>query len=109
MDIHLLGNFLKFTPFTEWDYRDMGWTIDKTKARFSNLGNAAQAKWDEFQNAVHQTGKHPAEVARQIGDSDYKALNPLQYQIRLGYADRATFTLDEGASIVRVLQVGGHT
>jgi hypothetical protein len=87
----------------------MGWTIDKTSARFGNLGVAAQRRWDEFQNAVYHTGQHPAVVARQIGESDYKALNAVQFQIRLGYADRATFTLDEGASIVRVLQVGGHT
>lgn len=87
----------------------MGWTIDKTKARFGNLGNAAQAKWDAFQNAVRDSGRHPAEVASQIGDSNYKALNQEVYQIRLGYADRATFTLDEVASVVRVLQVGGHT
>lgn len=90
----------------------MGWKITKGSAKFAErLGADAQRKWDAFQNAIHHKSMHPKVAAALIGDSNYKCLNIKidQYQIKLGYADRATFTLDESAQTVKVLQVGGHT
>ena len=89
----------------------MGWKIDKSTAKFGHLGNAAQRKWDEFQNAIQHNGVHPS-VAARGSDSDYKAFKNSscgQHQIRLDYSDRATFTVDDAAQTIKVLQVGGHT
>lgn len=88
----------------------MSWKIDKRGARFGQLSIAAQAKWDLFQNAIHQ-GQHPAEAAKLIGDSHYKVLDSKlgRFQIRLDYANRATFLIRESSQTVEVSQVGGHT
>ncbi len=88
----------------------MGWTVDKSTATFGNLGSSAQAKWDSFQNAVHR-GIHPATAAKLAGDCNYKMLSGSlsQFQIRLGYCDRATFLVLEATQTLKVLQVGGHT
>lgn len=90
----------------------MGWKIEKTAKNFNpTLSVAAQRTWDLFQNAIHQ-GAHPRIAAKKAGDTDYKLLGTAkvgQFQIRLSHSDRATFTVDESAQIVRVVQVGGHT
>lgn len=88
----------------------MGWEIDKRSARFGYLSSAAQASWDEFQNNVFR-GEHPKIAAQKAGDTHYKCLSARldQYQIRLSGGDRATFTVDDTARLVTVLQVGGHS
>jgi hypothetical protein len=89
----------------------MSWNINKQSARFTNLSVSAQQTWDRFQNEVHR-GSHPKKAAKDAGDTDFKKIGTTknaQFQIRLSYCDRATFTVDEVNRVVTVLQVGGHT
>jgi hypothetical protein len=94
------------------------WSLDKTGAKFNkNLTDAAQGKWDEFQNAIYHHGLPPQNAAAAIGGANLKRLAPVmvegkslgQFQIRLSLAERATFTADYSAKVVKVIQVGGHT
>lgn len=87
----------------------MAWRIDKSKAKFSKIEDTEQAKWDEFQNLIHNKQMHPKLAAEQARCADYKVLTGNQYQIKLGKKERATFLVDETAQLVTVKQVGGHT
>lgn len=88
----------------------MPWTVNKSKAKFSSeLTDSDQAKWDAFQNAVHNKHLHPKEAAKSVRCDDYKVLTGTQYQVRLSQKQRATFTVDEKTQVMTVLQVGGHT
>jgi mRNA-degrading endonuclease RelE of RelBE toxin-antitoxin system len=88
----------------------MPWTIDKSKADYKVLTNAEQNKFDAFQNAIQNNQMSPKDAAESTGPgADYKCLQGDQYQIRLSQGNRATFTVDNDARTVTILQVGGHT
>jgi mRNA-degrading endonuclease RelE of RelBE toxin-antitoxin system len=85
------------------------WKLVKKGAKFkTNLNGTEQAKYDEFQNKVRNQGLHPKEAAAGW-DSDYKNLLRNQYQIRLSQDNRVIFLVDRKNTIVRILEVGGHT
>lgn len=88
----------------------MAWRLNKRNARFiKSLTPSEQAKFDAFQNAIHNRGLHPKDAAKEAGDSDYKNLIGDQYQIRLSQGSRVTFRVSTTNNTVSILQVGGHT
>ena len=89
----------------------MPWTIDKSKATFSTVTKSEQEKWDAFQNAIQNQGKHPKEAAESARATPYKLLEGTQnqYEIRLSEGTRATFLVDDTRQVVTIKQVGGHT
>lgn len=89
----------------------MPWRLDKRNARYhkGGLTSSEQAKFDVFQNAIHNRGMHPKDAAKETGDTDYKNLTGDQYQIRLSQGTRVTFRVRDSLNLVEILQVGGHT
>ena len=92
----------------------MAWQVERTGATQQagwdpkGANSAAQAKWNEFMNAVNK-GVHPAKAGERM---EYKLLNKAtgQAQIKLSSSgERATFLVDEKAERVKKVTLGGHT
>jgi hypothetical protein len=91
----------------------MPWHVDKSGAKIAKgwepqgKDKASQENWNKFMNAVN-AGKHPSEAGKGM---DYKLLNKSsgQAQIRLSGSERASFIVDEKATVVKTIQIGGHT
>ncbi|MGW4393993.1 RHS repeat-associated core domain-containing protein [Amycolatopsis nivea] len=90
---------------------DCKWTFSKQDMRFGNqpLTAAEQAKFDTFQNFIHNNKWHPKKAAEEAGDMNYKQLSGNQFQIRLGGKQRATFRVLDDEKRVEMIQLGGHT
>lgn len=92
----------------------MAWRVERTGATQregwdpKTTDRVAQAKWNDFMNAVNK-GMHPAEAGKRM---EYKMLNKStgQAQIKLtSGGERATFLVDERAQVVKKVHLGGHT
>ncbi|MGF6088484.1 RHS repeat-associated core domain-containing protein [Pseudomonas sp. 18173] len=86
------------------------WTVKGPKPRnVSELRPAQMQEWEKFKSGL-DAGLHPKIAAQRMGDSQFKRFaGTQQWQIRLGGADRVTFTIDDQRKLVEILQVGGHT
>ena len=85
------------------------WSLDKSNAQFKTLTRSEQARFDQFQNAIHHRGVNPKDAAREMGGANYKNLAGDQFQIRLSKGNRVTFRVLANEFKVIILQVGGHT
>ena len=88
----------------------MPWTLNKNGVTPRvPLTATEQLKLNTFMNAV-RTGLAP-NAAASSWDSNYKKLGGTvdQFEIRLSQGCRATFTVNNNAQVVTMLQVGGHT
>ncbi|MEA5497716.1 hypothetical protein VB834_03365 [Limnoraphis robusta Tam1] len=101
--------FVLTSSFLSFPGKAFAWTVNKKNAEFGQLTKAEQAKFDIFQDEIHNHGLHPKDAAKEAGDTDYKQLKGNQFQIRLSGRERATFLVDDENEIVTILQVGGHT
>ena len=90
-------------------FRDM-WTLDKNenRAAYGELTPAEQAKFETFENAIANYGKHPKDAAHEAGDTQYKRFHGDLHQIRLSDWTRATFQVDDAHKVVKILQVGAQ-
>lgn len=86
------------------------WTLDKNEghAAYGELNPAEQAKFDTFENAIANHGKHPKDAAHEAGDTTYKRFHGDLHQIRLSDWTRATFQVDDANKVVKILQVGAQ-
>jgi hypothetical protein len=84
------------------------WRIDKTHARFRDLSAAVQAKYDCFQNQVHNNGSHPRDAADYCRCDGFEELSGGIWSVRLSQGDRVYFKLHEGTGTVEIVEVGGH-
>jgi hypothetical protein len=88
----------------------MAWKIKGKVKYVQQLTKAEDTKWDAF--VAHLAdGKSPADAAKALGDSDFKALKggANQYELRLSGGKRATFIVNSSAKEISQVQVGGHT
>lgn len=90
----------------------MAWTFDdSTASGRMGIAAAAMRNYYDWRRRVRDLGEHPYDAARYVGDLNYKQLrgSHSQYEIRLNQKHRATFTVDDDAQRVTVLEIGGHT
>ncbi|WP_371916346.1 RHS repeat-associated core domain-containing protein [Pseudomonas sp. QTF5] len=92
--------------------QSLPWTFSKSGAHFARRGlsDAAQGKFDIFQNSIKNSGQSPFDAAMLAGDTNLKKIRsagPDTFQIRLSQSERAIFTIEERR--VAMQQVGGHT
>ncbi|MGH0036520.1 MAG: hypothetical protein ACQGVK_15950 [Myxococcota bacterium] len=84
------------------------WRLEKSGARFRELSPAVQAKFDQFQDEIHNNGTHPREAAEYARCDGFEELSGGLWSVRLSQGDRVYFKVHEGTGTVEIVEVGGH-